>query len=458
MCLWRLITHGTRCPQRRGEHGTQRVKPARDYAVVKRSWRVMDKHNSGLGLLEAALARENLVRAWKRVRANRGSAGADGLSIAQTGEMLRDEWPWIRASILSGEYRPQPVRRVEIAKRGGGVRVLGIPSVTDRLIQQALLQVLQPLIDPTFSESSFGFRPGRRAHDAIVQAQAYVQSGYRVVVDVDLETFFDHVNHDVLMERLARRVADRGVLRLIRHYLKAGMFAQGLVTQRHEGTPQGGPLSPLLANVLLDDVDKALERDGHRFVRYADDCNVYVRSQRAGERVMRRLRALYATLRLKVNEAKSAVANVSGRSFLGFSFWTGPQGEIRRRVARSALQAFRHRIRELTRRLWGRSLAEVAGKLRVYMLGWKGYFGLAQTPSVFRSLDEWLRHRLRALWLKQCKRGHTVRRVLRARGVPESVIETVARNVGRWWHNSAMLLNLALPVSFFDELGVPRLS
>ena len=434
------------------------MKPVMVCAVVKRDRRVMVEHDSGPGLLDAALARENMVRAWKRVKANRGSAGADGLSISDTGAMLVHEWPAIRAAILSGEYRPQPVRRVEIAKPGGGVRALGIPSVLDRLIQQALLQVLQPLIDPTFSDSSFGFRPGRRAHDAILRAQGHVQDGYRVVVDVDLEKFFDRVNHDVLMERLARRVADKGVLRLIRCYLRAGMFDRGLVTQRHEGTPQGGPLSPLLANVLLDEVDKVLERDGHRFVRYADDCNVYVRSRRAGERVMARLRVIYAALRLTVNESKSAVACVFGRKFLGYSLWVGPKGVIKRKVAKQALLAFKHRIRRLTRRSCGRSLPEVIERLRPYLLGWKGYFGLAQTPKVLRTLDEWLRHRLRALWLKQCKRGKRVRQLLRAMGVPESIVQVVAANVRRWWHNSAMLLNAALPISFFDKLGLPRLA
>lgn len=311
----------------------------------------------GLGqddLLAQALARANLVAAWKRVKANRGSAGVDGLDIEATAAHLTTHWPQIREELQTGRYRPQAVRRVQIPKPGGGVRELGIPTVTDRLIQQALLQVLQPLIDPTFSEHSF--RPGRRAHEAVLQAQRHVQDGYRVVVDVDLEKFFDRVNHDVLMERLSRRIADKAVLRLIRRYLEAGIMGNGVVMERFEGTPQGGPLSPLLANVLLDEVDRALERRGHRFVRYADDCNVYVRSRKAGERVLAGLKQLYDRLHLKVNEAKTAVAPATGRKFLGYELWRSAEGRIKRAVARKALETFKQRIREATRRSGGRSL------------------------------------------------------------------------------------------------------
>jgi group II intron reverse transcriptase/maturase len=319
-------------------------------------------------LLAQALASANLAAAWQRVKANRGSAGVDGLTIAETAAHLRTHWPRIREALLNGSYRPQPVRRVQIPKPTGGVRELGIPTVTDRLIQQALLQVLQPMLDPTFSEHSYGFRPGRRAHDAVLRAQRYVQDGYGVVVDVDLEKFFDRVNHDILMERLARRVADRAVLRLIRRYLQAGLMDGGVVMQRYEGTPQGGPLSPLLANVLLDEVDRELERRGHRFVRYADDCNVYVRSQRAGQRVLAGLRRLYDRLHLVVNTAKTAVARATGRKFLGYALWLRA-GEVKRAVAAPALATFKQRIRELTRRSGGRNLPEVAERLRAYVPG-----------------------------------------------------------------------------------------
>jgi RNA-directed DNA polymerase len=409
-------------------------------------------------LLVQALARENLVAAWKRVKANRGSAGVDGLTVEQTGEYLKTHWPRIREELLSGRYRPAPVRRVQIPKRGGGQRELGIPTVTDRLIQQALLRVLQPLIDPTFSEHSYGFRPGRRAHDAVLQAQRHVQAGWRVVVDVDLEKFFDRVNHDVLMERLSKRIADKAVLRLIRRYLEAGIMMHGVVMQRHEGTPQGGPLSPLLANVLLDEVDRVLEKRGHRFVRYADDCNVYVRSPKAGARVLAGMRKLYARLHLKVNEAKTVVASAFGRKFLGYCLRAAPKGEVKRAVAAKAIDTFKQRIRTLTRRVRGRSLDQVAEDLRGYVPGWKQYFRLAQTPSVFRSLDEWLRHRLRALQLKHWKRGTTMYRELQALGATSEQARRVAANSRRWWHNSRYELNRILPIAYFDRLGVPRLS
>jgi group II intron reverse transcriptase/maturase len=409
-------------------------------------------------LLGQALASANMVKAWKRVKANRGSAGVDGLTIAQTKGFLQTHWLRIREELLAGRYRPQPVRRVEIPKPGGGVRELGIPTVTDRLIQQALLQVLQPRIDPTFSDSSYGFRPGRRAHDAVLKAQRHVQDGYRIVVDVDLEKFFDRVNHDVLMDRLARRIEDKAVLRLIRRYLEAGILGNGVVMERHEGTPQGGPLSPLLANVLLDEVDRELERRGHRFVRYADDCNVYVRSQRAGERVLVGLRKLYTRLHLKVNEVKTAVTSALDRKFLGYCFWAAPRGEIKRAVHAKALDTFKARIRRMTRRSGGRNLRDVAEALRVYVPGWKAYFHLAQTPFVFRELDKWLRHRLRALQLKHWRRGPTVFRELRRLGATVDQAARVAANARRWWRTSRLELHCILRIAFFDRLGVPRLS
>ena len=417
-----------------------------------------EKANTGSGLLGTALTRENLQQALKRVRSNKGAAGVDGLDIDQTVEALRTAWPQIREQLLQGTYRPSPVRRVTIPKPDGGQRELGIPTVTDRLIQQALLQVLQPILDPTFSEHSYGFRPGRRAHDAVLAARAYVQSGRRVVVDVDLEKFFDRVNHDILIDRLQKRLGDPGVIRLIRAYLNSAIMSDGVVLQRSQGTPQGGPLSPLLANVLLDEVDKELERRGHCFARYADDCNVYVRSLRAGERVMAMLRKMYAKLHLQVNVAKSAVASVFGRKCLGYSLWIAKGAVVKFRVADKPMATFKQRIRQLTHRSGGRSVQDVVQRLRPYVLGWKAYFGLSQTPKVWRGLDEWLRHRLRAIQLKHWKRGTTMFRELRAMGASESVATRVAGNSRRWWRNSAMLLNSILTIAYLDRLGLPRLS
>jgi RNA-directed DNA polymerase len=291
-----------------------------------------------------------------------------------------------------------------------------------------------------------------------VQAQRYVNEGRRIVVDVDLEKFFDRVNHNVLMGRLAKRIEDKRLLGLIRRYLEAGMMANGVAMQRHEGTPQGGPLSPLLANVLLDEVDKELEKRGHAFVRYADDCNVYVRSMRAGERVMGLLGQLYAGLRLRVNETKSAVDRVWNRKFLGYSMWVAQGRVVKRRVAAKALNAMKERVREITRRSRSQSIKSVVADLRSYLVGWKNYFRLADTPRIFSELDEWIRHRLRALHLKHWKRGRTIYRELRARGLPEHAAARVAANGRRWWKNSAKLIHVAFPTRYFDELGVPRLA
>ena len=434
-------------------HGEAGRDPVSDEAANPRR----DTENTGSALLQAALARENLRQAWKRIKANKGAAGVDGLDIGQTAHHLVTAWPLIREHLLRGTYRPSPVRRVTIPKPDGGERELGIPTVTDRLIQQALLQVLQPRLDPNFSEHSYGFRPERRAHDAILAAQAYVQSGRKIVVDVDLEKFFDRVNHDILIDRLRRRIDDAGIIRLIRAYLNSGIMSGGVVLERYQGTPQGGPLSPLLANVLLDEVDKVLEKRGHCFARYADDCNVYVRSRKAGERVMALLRKCYAKLRLKVNEAKSAVASVKGRKFLGYSFWFAKEG-VKRRVADKPMATFKQRIRQLTRRTGGRSMAEVIERLKPYLLGWKAYFGLAQTPRVWRSLDEWLRHRLRAIQLRQWRRGSTIYRELTHLGAAEPVAERVAQNARCWWRNSDGDIKRVLTIAYFDKLGVPRLS
>jgi group II intron reverse transcriptase/maturase len=421
---------------------------------------VRGNEHSGVGdLMERVVERDNLVRALKRVRSNKGSAGIDGMSVEELPEYLRGNWERIRAELLGGSYRPAAVRKHEIPKSGGGVRQLGIPTVLDRFIQQAILQVLQPIFDPTFSEHSYGFRPGRRAHDAVCQAQRYVQSGRRWVVDVDLEKFFDRVNHDVLMARLAKRVEDKRLLRVIRRYLEAGVLADGVVVERYEGTPQGGPLSPLLANVLLDEVDRTLEQNGHRFVRYADDCNVYVRSKRAGERVMERLVGLYAKLKLKVNQEKSMVARVWERKFLGYSFWVAPGKLVRRRVAPKALQDFKERIREITSRNGGRSLEKVAGELRAYLLGWKAYFRLADTPGIFHDLDQWIARRLRMVQLKQWKRGTTVYRELRRRSVPMWVARAAAAHARSWWRIANHgALKTAMPTTYLEGLGLPRLA
>ena len=410
------------------------------------------------GLLELVLRRENLQAALKRVKKNKGSPGIDGMTVDELPDHLRAHWSELREHLLSGAYRPSMVKEQLIPKGNGGMRKLGIPTVLDRFIQQALLQVLQPIFDPTFSERSYGFRPGRRAHDAVVQAQRFIQEGRRIVVDVDLEQFFDRVNHDVLMGKLAKRIDDCRVLRLIRRYLEAGMLANGMATERHEGTPQGGPLSPLLANVLLDEVDKELEKRGHAFVRYADDCNVYARSKRAGERVMGLLRRLYTRLKLRVNESKSAVDYATNRKLLGYSFWIAPGRVVKRRIAKKALAKMKEQVRDLTRRNGGRSMEQVVARLRSYLLGWKEYFRLADTPNILAQLDEWIRHRLRAIHLKHWKRGTTIFRELRARGLSVTGAARVASNGRRWWKNSAKLINAAFPISYFDQLGVPRLA
>ena len=417
----------------------------------------MPKAGAGT-LLEAALSRENLLVAWKRVKANKGAAGVDGLDIGHTARALRTSWPQTRQALLAGRYRPQPVRKVMIPKPDGSQRELGIPTVLDRLIQQALLQVLQPLIDPTFSEHSYGFRPGRRAHDAVKAARAYVQTGKRVVADVDLAKFFGRANHDILIGRLRKRIGDAGVIRLVRAYLNAGIMDGGVVVERHQGTPQGGPLSPLLANVLLDEVDKALEARGYSFARYAGDCNVYVGSRKAGQRVMALLRKQYAGLGLQINEAKSAVGSALGRKFLGYALWVAKGREVKCAVAAKPVLDFKARIRQLTRRSGGSSMEQVVQRLRPYLLGWKAYFGLAQTPKVWRELDEWLRHRLRAIQLKHWKRPTTMYRELKALGATETVARRVAANSRRWWRNSDRLLKTVLAIAYFDKLGVPRLS
>ena len=408
-------------------------------------------------LMEQICERENLIRAWDRVRCNGGAAGVDGLSIEETGKRLRTLWPEIRDQLLQGTYQPQPVRRVEIPKPDGGVRLLGIPTVLDRLIQQAILQVLSPQWDPTFSESSFGFRPGRSAHQAVAQAQAFITEGYDWVVDIDLEKFFDRVNHDILMSRVARRVSDKRVLKVIRAYLTAGVMEDGLVSASAEGTPQGGPLSPLLSNLLLDDLDRELERRGHRFCRYADDCNIYVQTERAGQRVMESVtRFLTKRLRLKVNASKSAVGRPRDRKFLGFRFTWGKS--IKRAIAPKALTRFKERVRELTGRTRGVNVADVVEHLTSYLNGWGGYFGFCQTPTELKQLDGWIRRRLRALLWQQWRTWQNRTRMLVFLGVPRGrAAEAAAASRGPWAMSTHPTIQQAMGLEFFDHFGLPQL-
>lgn len=410
-------------------------------------------------LMERVVEEGNVKAAVRRVKGNKGSPGVDGMSVEELPRYLEGNWTRVREELLTGTHRPRPVKRVGIPKAGGGVRQLGIPTVMDRLIQQMILQVLQPMFDPTFSEYSYGFRPGRNAHQAVTTAKRYVQEGRRWVADVDLEKFFDRVNHDILMSRLAKRMEDKRMLGLIRRYLEAGVMVNGVVVEREEGTPQGGPLSPLLANVLLDEVDKELERRGHAFVRYADDGNVYVRSKRAAKDVMETLRRLYAKLRLRINESKSRITWIGHGQFLGYGYWVAKGLEIKCRVGAKALRAMKERVREITSRSGGRSLEQVSRRLKEYLTGWKEYFRLAQTPRAFLSLDEWIGHRLRAVRLKQWKRGRIVYRELVAAGVSPKAAASVAAASRSWWRMSGTsALNIALPTAYFTRLGVPRLA
>jgi RNA-directed DNA polymerase len=407
-------------------------------------------------LMEEVCERENCLQAYKRVKSNKGSAGIDGMTVEQLPGYLKEHWPAIREQLLSGTYKPQPVRRVEIPKLDGGVRQLGIPTVLDRMVQQAVMQVLQSRWDAEFSQHSYGFRPGRSAHQAVAQAQQHIAAGYGWVVDLDLEKFFDRVNHDKLMAAVARRVADKRMLGLIRAFLTAGVMENGLVGPVDEGTPQGGPLSPLLSNLVLDKLDRELKRRGHCFVRYADDCNIYVRSRRAGERVKRSITGfLTRRLKLKVNEEKSAVARPAERKFLGFSFTTrGPK----RRIADKALLRFKRKVRELTNRTRGVSIGRMTKELADYLRGWKGYFGFCETPRVLERMDGWIRRRLRSMLWKQWKRGKARFAQLRARGVSNNLAAQTAGSAHGPWHiANSPALHIAFPNSYFDALGLPRL-
>jgi RNA-directed DNA polymerase len=407
-------------------------------------------------LLERVLEAANLRRARRQVRRNQGAPGIDGMTVDDLGGYLKTHWPTIRATLLAGTYAPQPVRRTAIPKAGGGTRNLGVPTVLDRVIEQALLQVLQQEWDPTFSERSYGFRPQRSAHQAVGQAQAYIRAGYTWVADIDLEKFFDRVNHDVLLSRVRRRVKDRRVLTLIHRFLKAGVLTlEGRVEPTVEGTPQGGPLSPLLANLLLDELDKELEKRGHRFARYADEANIYVRSRQAGERVMASVtRFLERKLRLKVNEAKSAVDRPWNRKFLGFTFTA--RRPNRRQVSDKALKAFKAKVREITSRTRGRTIRQIVQELRQLMLGWKAFFGFAEVRSPRRDLDKWIRRRLRSYHWKQG--GQKRYRQLRKRGVSRPLAwNTVKSAHGPWRLSQSPALAIALPQRYFAALGLPNL-
>ena len=412
----------------------------------------------GEQLMEEVCERENCKQALARVKANKGSAGVDRMTVQQLPEFLKQYWPAIREQLWSGTYTPQPVKRVEIPKPDGGVRKLGIPTVLDRFIQQAVMQVLQRRWDRTFSEHSYGFRPGRSAHQAVEQAQQYIAEGYRWVVDLDLEKFFDRVNHDKLMGKIAERISDKRMLKLIRTILTAGVMEHGLVGPVDEGTPQGGPLSPLLSNIMLDELDRELEQRGLRFARYADDSNIYARSRRAGERVMASITRFITTqLKLTVNQQKSAVARPWERKFLGFSFTSA--GIPKRRIAPKAVDRFQERVRGLTQRTRGISTERMAEELTRYLRGWIGYYGKCQTPSVLERLEPWVRRRLRSAIWKQWRRGTTRFAELRKRGVNRNLAaKTAGSGHGPWRLADSPGLHIALPNAYFDSLGIPRLT
>ena len=408
-------------------------------------------------LMEAVVARENLLDAYARVMSNKGAAGVDEMSVEQLKPYLQEHWAQIKADLLKGAYQPKAVRCAEIPKPNGGVRQLGIPTVVDRLIQQALHQVMSPLFEPNFSESSYGFRPGRSAQQAVSAAREYVAEGRRWVVDLDLEKFFDRVNHDILMSRLARRIRDKRVLGLIRKYLQAGMMTGGIVSQRTEGTPQGGPLSPLLSNVLLDELDKELERRGHKFCRYADDCNIYVQSRSAGERVMKSVtRFLSERLRLKVNAEKSAVARPWERKFLGYTMTWHKQPRLK--AAPESIRRLKIKVRMIFREGRGRSLAQVIKDLNQLLRGWIQYFRLGEVKGIYEELDGWIRRKLRCLLWRQWKRPFTRAKNLMRRGLEElRAWKSATNGRGAWWNAGASHLNEAFPKSYFNRLGLVSL-
>lgn len=428
----------------------QRVEPS----MVKYA----SESTASTQVMEEVCSRENMMEAYKRVKRNKGSPGVDGLTVGELLEYLTRHWKNIKEQLLQGTYRPRSVRQVEIPKPSGGVRTLGIPTVVDRLIQQGILQVLQKEWDPTFSENSFGFRPGRSAHQAISKAQSHIRDGCEYVVDMDLEKFFDRVNHDILMSRVAKRVKDKRLLKLIRRYLEAGLMQNGLAGIRTQGMPQGGPLSPLLSNLLLDELDRELQNRGHRFCRYADDCNIYVRSKRAGERVMLKITLfLERRLRLKINQSKSAVAHPWERKFLGFTFSVGSTAYIR--VAPASVRRLKTRIRELTARNRGRSFQQVIGEISQYLRGWHGYYGIVFQPWLMRKLDSWIRRKLRCLAWVHWKTFKNRCRELRKRGIhARKAAQTAATRRGAWFISKLPGVQRALSVKHFQSVGLIALN
>jgi RNA-directed DNA polymerase len=434
----------------------ERVKPDRTEPRVEAST-VRDEGKSSAGLWDMIWERENMTAALKRVESNKGAPGIDGMTVEELRPYLKEHWQDIRKALDQQTYRPSAVRRVEIPKPDGGVRLLGIPTVVDRLLQQAIAQQLTPLFEPMFSAYSYGFRPGRSAHDAVKQAQEYVQAGYEWAVDIDLEKFFDRVNHDMLMARVARVVQDKRVLKLIRAYLESGVMLNGIVMETEEGTPQGGPLSPLLSNIMLNDLDRELEQRGHRFVRYADDCNIYVKTQRAGERVMASVKAfLEKKLKLKVNPKKSKVERAKNVKFLGFSFYKH-NGEVLIRIANRSKERFVEKLRRLTKRTRSGTLETILTEINRYLVGWVEYYRLANTPSVFSELDGWIRRRLRQLLWKRWKRGRTRYRELVALGVPRERAALGAVGKSPWHMAKSPVIHEALSNAFWRSTGLVSL-
>ena len=437
--------------------GGERISPKADPGAEPCTAAGGQTKAEGPRQMEAVVERANLWRAYERVLQNKGAAGVDGLTVFELKAWLQQHWPSVKAALLAGDYVPAAIRKVDVPKPNGGVRTLGVATVLDRLIQQALLQVLQPEFDPEFSEHSYGFRPGRNAWQAVQRAQGYIREGHRWVVDLDLEKFFDRVNHDILMSRVARRVKDERVLKLIRRYLEAGMMSEGIVNARTEGTPQGGPLSPLLSNILLTDLDRELERRGHRFCRYADDCNIYVKSAAAGQHAMDAITGyLEQKLKLRVNRAKSAVARPWQRKFLGYSVTWHKQARLK--IAESSLKRLKDRVREIVVGNASRNLGQTITALNPVLRGWSSYFRLTEVKGVLEELDGWIRRKLRCLLWRQWKRPATRRKKLQARGLdPTRAWKSASNGRGPWWNAGASHMNAAYPKSFFDVSGLVSL-